>query len=251
MEDRFQFEDFDNPQLLATNNRDQEITIVAANDKIKRTKNEQQVIKENNLREPNQQKSIEPTHLDIISSENYLLTITLGPVNMLDAESYKITCCLDTWAVGGTLIMFKREHEVVHAGTDSTSRFAFIKTTYSNNRIVIVIVNVYAPAQITERSRATNPNTDYLIQLEIIRKDIRSLLEEKININLPCHQEHNIQSLGILAKAHFTYSKCNQNRIQFLERPTKGRVETDLEILEIATDFCNDLYDVKTADTTI
>ncbi|CAF4644582.1 unnamed protein product, partial [Rotaria sp. Silwood2] len=46
MEDRFQFEDFDNPQLLATNNRDQEITIVAANDKIKRTKNEQQVIKE-------------------------------------------------------------------------------------------------------------------------------------------------------------------------------------------------------------
>ncbi|CAF3114041.1 unnamed protein product [Rotaria sp. Silwood2] len=90
MEDRFQFEDFDNPQLLATNNRDQEITIVAANDKIKRTKNEQQVIKENNLREPNQQKSVEPTHLDIISSENYLLTITLGPVNMLDAESYKV-----------------------------------------------------------------------------------------------------------------------------------------------------------------
>ncbi|CAF4772749.1 unnamed protein product [Rotaria sp. Silwood2] len=54
MEDRFQFEDFDSPQLLATNNRDQQITFVAANDKIKRTKNEQQVIKENNLRQSNQ-----------------------------------------------------------------------------------------------------------------------------------------------------------------------------------------------------
>ncbi|CAF2661976.1 unnamed protein product [Rotaria sp. Silwood2] len=204
MEDHFQFEDFDNPQLLATNNRDQQITIVAANDKIKRTKNEQQVIKENNLREPNQQKSIEQTHLDIIPSGNDLLTITFGPVNMLDAESYKITCSLGTWAVGGTLIMIKTKHEVLHVGTDPINRFAFIKTTYNNIPIVIVIVNVYAPAQITERS-----------------------------------------------KAHFTYYKFNQNRIQFLDHPTKGRVKTDLEMLELATDFYKDLYDVKTVDTTI
>ncbi|CAF4698087.1 unnamed protein product, partial [Rotaria sp. Silwood2] len=101
------------------------------------------------------------------------------------------------------------------------------------------------------RSRATNPNADDLIQLEIIRKGIRSLLEEKINSNLPCNQEHNIKSLGILAKAHFTYYKFNQNKIQFLDHPTKGRVDTDLEMLEITTDFYKDLYDVKTVDTTI
>ncbi|CAF2715373.1 unnamed protein product [Rotaria sp. Silwood2] len=62
---------------------------------------------------------------------------------------YNITCSLGTWTAGGTLVMIKKKYDVIDASTDPDGRTAFIKIIYE--KILIITISAYAPAQITER----------------------------------------------------------------------------------------------------
>jgi hypothetical protein len=85
------------------------------------------------------------------------------------------------------------------------------------------------------RMHATNPNEHDLSQLEINRK---IFLEDNINSMLNNRQNLNVQFLSNLART-------NQNRIPYLCDPVKDRVETDGEMIRIATNFYQDLYGTK------
>jgi len=98
------------------------------------------------------------------------------------------------------------------------------------------------------RSRANDPTDDDLLQMDIIRKDIRMLLEEKINNVLPNAQEQNIKQLSYLAKSRFVHSKANQSKINFLDDPTKGQVNTNSDMINTATRFYQELYSSKPID---
>jgi hypothetical protein len=63
------------------------------------------------------------------------------------------------------------------------------------------------------------------------------------------HQELKVKSLSNLAKSRYVYSKSNKNKIPFLLHPSKGRVETDKHMMEVATNFYQELYDGKPIDT--
>ncbi|CAF4546661.1 unnamed protein product, partial [Rotaria sp. Silwood2] len=161
---------------------------------------------------------------------------------------YNITCSLGTWTAGGTLVMIKKKYDVIDASTDPDGRTAFIKIIYE--KILIITISAYAPAQITERFRATNPTENNMIQLDIIRKDIHRILEEKISNNILGQQEQDAKSLSIFARARIAHTKSNQSRITFLEHPLKGRVESSIDMIETATNFYEELYDIKTIDRT-
>ena len=94
-----------------------------------------------------------------------------------------------------------------------------------------------------------NPTDDNLIQMDIIRKDIGRLLEEKAKNILPERQELNIKGLSNLAKSRITYSKINQSKIPFLQHPLKGRVDTSSDMVDAAWLFYKELYDIKPIDT--
>ena len=99
------------------------------------------------------------------------------------------------------------------------------------------------------RFRSHDTSEENLNRLESIRREIHRLLEEKIRINLSKHQEQNTKALSNLAKTRFDCSRSNQNRIPFLDHPSKGRVTDDNDILEVASNFYKELYDVKPIDT--
>ncbi|CAF4777222.1 unnamed protein product, partial [Rotaria socialis] len=83
------------------------------------------------------------------------------------------------------------------------------------------------------RFRATNPSNDDLAQLEIIRKKIHDALTEKFINSIPSQDDRDFKCLSNLAKARFAHGKANQSRIAYLIHPSKGRVETDNEMMEI------------------
>ncbi|CAF3766522.1 unnamed protein product [Rotaria sp. Silwood1] len=62
---------------------------------------------------------------------------------------YNIRGALGTWVAGGVLIMIKKKYNMVDYGSDTNGRIVYIKIEC--NHVPIVLVNVYAPAQITER----------------------------------------------------------------------------------------------------
>ncbi|CAF4232324.1 unnamed protein product, partial [Rotaria sp. Silwood2] len=62
---------------------------------------------------------------------------------------YNIRAALGTWAAGGVLIMIKKKFNMIDYGSDTDGRIVYIKIEC--NHVPIVLVNVYAPAQITER----------------------------------------------------------------------------------------------------
>ncbi|CAF3448004.1 unnamed protein product [Rotaria socialis] len=99
------------------------------------------------------------------------------------------------------------------------------------------------------RFRATNPSNDDLAQLEIIRKKIHDALTEKFINSIPSQGDRDFKCLSNLAKARFAHGKANQSRIAYLIHPSKGRVETDNEMMEICCNFYQDLYNVKPIDT--
>jgi len=100
------------------------------------------------------------------------------------------------------------------------------------------------------RILAIDPTDEDLIQMDIIRKDIRILLEEKINNVLPGAQEQNVKQLSNLAKARIAHSKANQSKIYFLGDPVKGRVKTNADMINTAMEFYQELYEIKTIDIT-
>ncbi|CAF4019582.1 unnamed protein product [Rotaria sordida] len=53
------------------------------------------------------------------------------------------------------------------------------------------------------------------------------------------------------AKARLVYSKANQSRIDVLDDPIKGQVKTNADMIDTAVKFYQDLYDIKTIDTSI
>ncbi|CAF3744353.1 unnamed protein product, partial [Rotaria socialis] len=99
------------------------------------------------------------------------------------------------------------------------------------------------------RFRATNPSNDDLAQLEIIKKKIHDALTEKFINSIPSQDDRDFKCLSNLAKARFAHGKANQSRIAYLIHPSKGRVETDNEMMEICCNFYQDLYNVKPIDT--
>ena len=103
--------------------------------------------------------------------------------------------------------------------------------------------------QLEYRLRMENPTDDNLIRMDIIRKDIGRLLEEKAKNNLPERQELSIKGLSNLAKSHITYSKTNQSKISFLQHPFKGLVDTSSDMVAAASLFYKELYDIKPIDT--
>jgi exonuclease III len=62
---------------------------------------------------------------------------------------YNITGALGTWFAGGVLIMIKKKFNIIDYGSDTNGSICYIKIEC--NHVPIVLVNVYAPAQITER----------------------------------------------------------------------------------------------------
>ncbi|CAF3298203.1 unnamed protein product [Rotaria socialis] len=98
------------------------------------------------------------------------------------------------------------------------------------------------------RFRATNPTENDMIQLDIIRKEIYKILEEKISNNVLDQQEQDVTSLSILAKARIAHAKSNKSRIIFLDHPVKGRVDSNIDMIETATNFYEQLYDTKPID---
>ncbi|CAF3957632.1 unnamed protein product, partial [Rotaria magnacalcarata] len=98
------------------------------------------------------------------------------------------------------------------------------------------------------RFRATNPTENDMIQLDIIRKEIYGILEKKISNNVLGQQEQDVTSLSILAKARIAHAKSNKSRIIFLDHPVKGRVDSNIDMIETATNFYEQLYDTKPID---
>ncbi|CAF1360657.1 unnamed protein product [Adineta steineri] len=98
------------------------------------------------------------------------------------------------------------------------------------------------------RFRANDPTKEDLIKLDIIRQRIKDTLTEKF-LSVVLNQVHrNLKCLGNLVKSRIAHDKANQSRIKFLIHPTKGRVENASEMMEIATNFYQDLYDFKAID---
>jgi hypothetical protein len=99
------------------------------------------------------------------------------------------------------------------------------------------------------RFRATNQSNDDFAQLEIIRKKLHDALTKKFINAIPSQDDRDTKCLSNLAKARFAHEKANQSRIAYLTHPTKGRVETDTEMMEVCSSFYQDLYNVKPIDT--
>ena len=62
---------------------------------------------------------------------------------------YNIKCSLGTWCAAGVLIMVKKKYNIIDYGSDTIGRIVYIK--FEINQIPVLLVNVYAPSQITER----------------------------------------------------------------------------------------------------
>ena len=80
-------------------------------------------------------------------------------------------------------------------------------------------------------------------------KKIHDRLAERLVNVIPGPDEHDLKSLSNLAKARVAHDKANQSRINFLIHLSKGRVETENEMIDVATNFYQELYDVKPIDT--
>ncbi|CAF3557390.1 unnamed protein product [Adineta steineri] len=98
------------------------------------------------------------------------------------------------------------------------------------------------------RFRANDPTKEDLIKLDIIRQRIKDTLTEKFLSVVSNQVDRNLKCLGNLVKSRIAHDKANQSRIKFLIHSTKGRVENASEMMEIATNFYQDLYDFKAID---
>ncbi|CAF3364144.1 unnamed protein product [Rotaria socialis] len=101
------------------------------------------------------------------------------------------------------------------------------------------------------RTVATNPSNDDLIEMATIRNNIHHLLIEKAAANIHGYRERNAQTLGEIAKSRLSSTRSNQSLIHFLNHPSKGRVDTIDEMLDVATNYYEDLYREKPIDVSL
>lgn len=98
------------------------------------------------------------------------------------------------------------------------------------------------------RKLATNPSPDNLKEMEDVRARMKKILEEKLDANTHVAGERDLKSLGSLAKSSLANAQANRSKIKFLDHPTKGRVEAVEDLIEVATDFYQNLYKKQVVD---
>jgi len=96
-----------------------------------------------------------------------------------------------------------------------------------------------------------NPNQDDMVQMEMIRSEMKKLLEKRIAANTHGLYERDIQSLGTLAKSGIAIEQRNKSNVKFLIHPTKGKVDSIDDMIEIASDFYKNLYKKQQIDTNL
>ncbi|CAF0977242.1 unnamed protein product [Didymodactylos carnosus] len=101
------------------------------------------------------------------------------------------------------------------------------------------------------RSLSVNPSDDEMMLMENTNQEIRDILEQKALANLPCIYEKSTTSLGMIAKSTLANVRSNKSQIPFLLHPTKGRVTTESEMLDVATSFYQELYSRKPIDNQV
>lgn len=98
------------------------------------------------------------------------------------------------------------------------------------------------------RKCSINPSPEQLERLGAIRAEICRILEAKVSANTHWQKERNIDSLNALARSAISNLQSKRSTIPFLDHPTRGRVTTVPEMLNIASAFYQDLYGQEQVD---